>query len=88
MKTKIIYGAAAAGLVLFMSGGGYALYMAGMKHGSDSPRPQGTASSPMPAAPAPADMSSVAAGEEATRRHIKNGLKAGDIDPANGQQVL
>ena len=89
MKTKTIYGlAAAAGLVLFMSGGGYALYMAGMKHGSDSPRPQGATKPPMPAAPASTDINSVAAGEEATRRHIKNGLKAGDIDPANGQKVL
>ena len=89
MKTKTIYGVAAtAGLVLLMSAGGYALYTAGMKRGSSAPGLQGATNSPVPTAPAPTEMSSVAAGEEATRRHIKNGLKAGDIDPANGQQVL
>jgi membrane fusion protein, copper/silver efflux system len=32
--------------------------------------------------------SSIAAGEAATRRHIVQGIKAGQIDPANGQAVL
>jgi Cu(I)/Ag(I) efflux system membrane fusion protein len=27
-------------------------------------------------------------GEEATRRHIREGLKAGDLDPATGRQIL
>ena len=27
-------------------------------------------------------------GEEATRRHIRSGLKAGDVDPATGQKIL
>jgi membrane fusion protein, copper/silver efflux system len=31
---------------------------------------------------------SIAEGEEATRRHIKSGIKAGDVDPANGHKVL
>jgi len=30
----------------------------------------------------------IAAGEEATRRHMKAGIKAGDLDPANGQRIL
>ena len=89
MKTKKIYGAAtAAALVLVMAAGGYALYMAGMRNGSSAASQQGAANPPIPTAASPTDMSSIAAGEEATRRHIKTGLKAGDIDPANGQQVL
>ena len=82
MKTKTIYAVAmAAGLVLMLGGGGYALYMAGMR--------QGMANPPAPTTSTVAtDLSSMAAGEEATRRHIKSGLKAGDVDPANGQQVL
>jgi hypothetical protein len=32
--------------------------------------------------------SSIAAGEAATRRHIKEGIKAGDVDPATGKPVL
>ncbi len=31
---------------------------------------------------------SIAEGEEATRRHIKSGIKAGDMDPANGHKIL
>jgi Cu(I)/Ag(I) efflux system membrane fusion protein len=32
--------------------------------------------------------SSIAAGEAATRRHIKEGIKAGDVDPATGKPIL
>lgn len=31
---------------------------------------------------------SIADGEEATRRHISTGVKAGDTDPANGLKIL
>ena len=88
MKTKTIYTlASAAGLVLALSAGGYALYSAGLRHGSLTAAMQGNAN---PATPATSntDRNSIASGEEATRRHIKDGLKAGNIDPANGQQVL
>ena len=88
MKTKHIYSAAAACLVLAITGGGYALYMAGTRHGISARTPQGSVTTTLPTTPAPSDMSSIATGEEATRRHIKNGLKAGDIDPTNGQKVL
>jgi len=64
---------------------GYAIYLAGMHQGSAA------APSAPSAAPAMADDSagsSIAAGEAATRRHIEQGLKAGQIDPANGQPIL
>ena len=38
--------------------------------------------------PAEDPTSSIAAGEAATRRHIKDGIKAGEIDPATGKPVL
>ena len=88
MKTKNIYAAAiAAGLVLAITGGGYADYMAGLRHGTTA-GPQGSNGPSAPSTPSTADISSIAAGEAATRRHIQDGLKAGDMDPANGQQVL
>ena len=87
MITRTFYVAAAAGLMLVMAGGGYALYAAGMRHGSTAVLQANSALSAPPTS-APSDMSSIAAGEAATRRHIQSGLKAGDTDPANGQQVL
>ena len=82
MKTKhIIFTALACAVVLGLSGGaGYAVYMA-----SVTPH---TAAADASSAVAPIDISSIAAGEAATRRHIKDGLKAGDTDPLNGKTVL
>ena len=51
-------------------------------------RTQATAT---PAAAAPASAAApmtIPEGEAATRRHIAAGLKAGDVDPANGQRIL
>jgi Cu(I)/Ag(I) efflux system membrane fusion protein len=44
---------------------------------------------PAAAAAAPVDPSqwSIPQGEAATRRHIRDGLKAGDIDPATGRRI-
>ena len=67
---------------------GYGVYTLGVNKGQTRP-----------AANAPADVSaqsaaleqvpqSVAQGEEATRRHINAGLKAGDTDPATGGKIL
>ena len=55
------------------------LYALGVRHGQALP----------PAAePADTSISSIAAGEAATRRHIDQGLKAGQTDPANGRTIL
>ena len=65
--------------------GGYALYQVGVHQGATA------APSAPSAAPVMADDSagsSIAAGEAATRRHIEQGLKAGQIDPANGKPIL
>jgi Cu(I)/Ag(I) efflux system membrane fusion protein len=79
-KTLLI-GLLAAGAV---GGTGYGLYTIGMHRG------MGMAAAPAPtdAASTPSVPQSIAEGEEATRRHIKSGLKAGEVDPATGKKVL
>lgn len=79
MKLKLTLIAAASALAL--AAGGYALYRAGMARGMQS-------APPAAAETAPAPENDIAAGEAATRRHMQAGLKAGDIDPANGRRVL
>ncbi|MBC7779359.1 MAG: efflux RND transporter periplasmic adaptor subunit [Proteobacteria bacterium] len=81
-----------------LGGAGYALYSAGMQRGMGM-----TASAPSPASPpgenavtggsmsaaAPSALpQSIAEGEEATRRHITAGIRAGDMDPATGAKIL
>jgi Cu(I)/Ag(I) efflux system membrane fusion protein len=91
MKTKNLVMA----LVTLVTAGvlgaaGYGLYALGMRHGASMPampsNPSGMTSpqAATPAVAAPANES----GEDATRRHIAAGLKAGDVDPANGKKIL
>ena len=92
MATKIVsFAIAGVALAMALGGAGFGLYRAGMKNGSDQSMlldAQGKLASAALGGTQPADISSIAAGEEATRRHIKDGLKAGDTDPENGQRVL
>jgi Cu(I)/Ag(I) efflux system membrane fusion protein len=79
-KNQILAGLLAVALVAVS---GYGLYQFGVQQGA---RPGSTAAA---AAPAMADpQSSIAAGEAATRRHIQDGLKAGDVDPANSEKII
>jgi Cu(I)/Ag(I) efflux system membrane fusion protein len=92
MKTKIlIIGALAAAALAAAGWGLYAIGMQrGMEHGPVPAIGQGPSASPASGA-APATEAAplgVAQGEEATRRHIKSGIKAGDIDPVIGKKVL
>jgi membrane fusion protein, copper/silver efflux system len=59
----------------------YGLYQLGVKRGMGM-----ATTTTAPTADNPG--SSIAAGEAATRRHIEQGIKAGDTDPATGQKVL
>lgn len=84
--------------VALLGTAGYGLYTLGMKHGMDMntapaaaiPGPGAASTS----APAKTDATvepvpqSIAQGEDATRRHITAGIKAGDIDPVTGKKVL
>jgi len=84
-KKLIIAALLAAGL---LGAGGYGLYALGMRHGSNmAPAGAGGPSESPGTAPA-AVPQSIAEGEEATRRHISAGLKAGDTDPATGRKIL
>jgi membrane fusion protein, copper/silver efflux system len=65
-------------------GTGSGAYLFGMNRGWNM------ASTPAATSAASADPSSwtIPQGEAATKRHIKEGLKAGDMDPATGREVL
>jgi Cu(I)/Ag(I) efflux system membrane fusion protein len=67
------------GLVVALAAGGYGLYGLGVKRGMSKAHPVSAASD------SPAR---IGEGEDATRRHLQAGLKAGDVDPANGRKIL
>ena len=79
MNTRTILWAAAS---IAIAAVGYGLYAVGMQRGMA----MGGAAAPAPAASAAAAPNE--SPEDATRRHIAAGLKAGDTDPANGQKIL
>ena len=75
--------AVAAVAAALLAGAGYGLYQLGQLRGAAA-----NASIPAAATSSADPQSSIAAGEAATRRHIKDRLKAGDIDPANGEKII
>ena len=68
--------------------GGYGLYTLGMQRGMGMSPGAGSASASSSVTAQAAGPQSAVEGEEATRRHIQAGLKAGDTDPANGKKIL
>jgi Cu(I)/Ag(I) efflux system membrane fusion protein len=93
MNTKpLLIGLAAIGI---LGAAGYGLYATGMQRGmgmnetSASAAVAGAPASGVSAAAATeAVPQSIAQGEDATRRHITSGIKAGDVDPMTGKKVL
>jgi Cu(I)/Ag(I) efflux system membrane fusion protein len=78
----------AGALALLLAGaGGYGLYRLGMEHGAAPKQPAVPAASAAPAASGTVPQG-IPEGEEATRRHIASGIKAGDVDPVVGRKVL
>jgi Cu(I)/Ag(I) efflux system membrane fusion protein len=72
---------------LFGAGaGGYGLYVLGMQRGMGMSA--GDATSPASTAAVSGAPPSTAEGEDATRRHMQAGLKAGDTDPMTGRKIL
>ena len=72
-----------------LGAGSYGIYMSGMKRGMGMNAPMGsTDAASGPTATASKLPQSIAEGEEATRRHIQSGIKAGDVDPSTGSKVL
>ena len=78
MNHKRLIVAMAAAIAL--AGAGAGLYWLGLQRGMSSAGPG--------AAPAAAAAQGAAEGEDATRRHIAAGLKAGDVDPVGGRKIL
>ena len=89
MKRKhIIIGVISVGLLV---GAGIGAYWVGMNQGMAMGAGVQTSGAASPAGTSVSTDSvpqSIAAGEDATRRHITAGIKAGDVDPATGRKVL
>jgi Cu(I)/Ag(I) efflux system membrane fusion protein len=91
MKTKTIAMAAVAAVLA--TAVTYGVYMFGMHRGMGMNAGSSAAAPPADGAPPTGTVldtgpQSIAQGEEATRRHITSGIKAGDVDPTTGKKVL
>ncbi|OUM00372.1 efflux RND transporter periplasmic adaptor subunit [Variovorax sp. JS1663] len=90
MQTKNLVIAFIAACVL--GAGGYGIYVLGMQRGMTMAPASGGSAGPgtesTPGASSAVTASANESGEDATRRHIAAGLKAGDVDPANGKKIL
>ncbi|WP_382160763.1 efflux RND transporter periplasmic adaptor subunit [Hydrogenophaga sp. ANAO-22] len=84
-KKHLVAGLIAAGV---LGAAGYGLYALGMRNGSMTATTSQSASASTPATAPTAGPQSIAEGEEATRRHISAGLKAGDTDLVTGRKIL
>ena len=72
--------------IVALGAAGNSVYRLGMQRGmSMSATPSGDAATGAASDTAP---QTIAQGEEATRRHIASGIKAGDMDPATGKKIL
>jgi membrane fusion protein, copper/silver efflux system len=79
--------ALALAAVTVLAAAGYGLYALGLRQGQSALPQAGAASAPAPAALKPLPQG-ISQGEDATRRHLSAGLKAGDVDPDNGHKIL
>jgi Cu(I)/Ag(I) efflux system membrane fusion protein len=96
-RNSLSIGLVAAAALGLLGAAGYGLYMTGMNRGmgmsavpastpASAPGADGRAATA--AAPTESVPQSIAQGEEATRRHITAGIKAGEVDPATGKKIL
>jgi Cu(I)/Ag(I) efflux system membrane fusion protein len=67
---------------------GYGLYSMGMNRGMGMAGAPANVTGGAAATPTQGLPQTIAEGEEATRRHIASGIKAGEVDPATGKKVL
>ncbi len=87
MKFKtIVMGVVAASV---LGAAGYGLYATGMQRGMGmTAAPEASVAANGAANTGGTPPMSIAQGEEATRRHITSGIKAGDIDPVTGKKII
>lgn len=83
-KKYLLFALLAAGV---LGATGYVLYALGAKQAGTMPAAPMNMPADAGASPT-AGPQSMAEGEEATRRHISAGLKAGDTDPVTGSKIL
>ena len=91
MKFKTIVISAVAASVMGVAG--YGLFSVGMQRGMGmAAMPNASGESAVAASGASnsggTPPMSIAQGEEATRRHIASGIKAGDVDPVTGKKII
>jgi len=89
-KTSLIALAAAAALVVVGSGAWWLGMQRGMGHNTPATAQVAASTTATATATASEDPSlwTIPQGEEATRRHIRESLKAGDVDPVTGRRIL
>ncbi|HMC16688.1 MAG TPA: efflux RND transporter periplasmic adaptor subunit [Albitalea sp.] len=78
----------ALALAAVFAAGGYGMYLFGMNRGMGMSAASGAAPTGAAGATPTARAGAAEAGEDATRRHMQAGLKAGDIDPMTGKKIL
>ena len=84
----LIAALALVGVLAALAFGMYEMGMQkGMAEGANAAKPSAAADAQRPASPGVIPQT-MAEGEAATRRHIDQGIKAGDLDPATGRKVL
>lgn len=85
-QKKLLSGLVILGLI---AGFGFGIYQAGMQHGLAKARgvsiPNATSDVSDQVGTV---LNNISEGEAATRRHLRKGIKAGDIDPSTGRKVL
>lgn len=74
--------------VVVVGAAGYVVYLQGVQRGMTMGTAPASTSAGPEGKPLDAGPQSAAQGEQATRRHIEAGLKAGDVDPATGKKIL
>jgi membrane fusion protein, copper/silver efflux system len=85
-RKYIVVGVISLGLI---AGAGIGAYWIGMTQGmAMGTGAQSTGTTPAAGVNTGSVPQSIAEGEEATRRHITSGIKAGDMDPTTGRKVL
>jgi len=87
MKTRTVTTLAVLALGA-IAAAGYGLYAMGMRQGMGMASAEAGAHAPASAASGSARAATNETPEDATRRHIAAGLKAGDTDPASGKKIL
>lgn len=87
-KSPFFIASAAMAVLIVLAAVGIGAWWLGMQQGMGLAMPAGATAAAGSNASDDPSLWSVPQGEEATRRHIRESLKAGDIDPVTGRRIL